>query len=195
MLQSRDRELLLVHAALQVQYQKPEQAITLLNALLEVDPEHQEARQVLAVACLNSGQLTRAIELCESLLKTRNSNQSGLWFCLSQARWKQNDAEGARQCEARVKICLRDANQCILGECLQLGPAHIRALPQEVSGNTDRYGVRNLRQPALADRPRHHPVQHADARRGGHHRTLPRRVHLGGPLDRRPQRPEAEPLG
>ena len=39
MLQTKDRELLLIHATLQIQYQKPEQAITLLDALLEVDPE------------------------------------------------------------------------------------------------------------------------------------------------------------
>ena len=36
MLQTKDVELLLIHAALQVQYQKPEQAITLLDALLEI---------------------------------------------------------------------------------------------------------------------------------------------------------------
>tara|TARA_B100001057_G_scaffold322939_1_gene323195 strand:+ start:167 stop:505 length:339 start_codon:yes stop_codon:yes gene_type:complete len=101
MLQPKDRELLLVHAALQIQYQKPEQAITLLDALLEADPEHQEARQALAVACLNSGQFTRTVELCESLLKAKHPNQAGLWFCLSRARWKQNDVEGARKAHRR----------------------------------------------------------------------------------------------
>ncbi|EPP5332821.1 type III secretion system chaperone VscY [Vibrio harveyi] len=101
MLQTKDVELLLIHAALQVQYQKPEQAITLLDALLEIEPEHQEARQTLAVACLNSGRYIRSIELCESLLEANNSNKAGLWFCLSQARWKQNDVEGARRAHRR----------------------------------------------------------------------------------------------
>tara|TARA_B100001059_G_scaffold139145_1_gene139279 strand:- start:534 stop:872 length:339 start_codon:yes stop_codon:yes gene_type:complete len=97
MLKTKDVELLLIHAALQVQYQKPEQAIILLDALLEIEPQHQEARQTLAVACLNSGRYTRSIELCESLLESEYSNQAGLWFCLSQARWKEQDVEGARR--------------------------------------------------------------------------------------------------
>ncbi|EDP58949.1 type III secretion system chaperone VscY [Vibrio sp. AND4] len=101
MLQTKDVELLLVHAALQVQYQKPEQAITLLDAVLEIEPHHQGARQTLAVACLHSGRYTRAAELCESLLQTEDSNQTGLWFCLSQARWKQHDVEGARRAHRR----------------------------------------------------------------------------------------------
>ncbi|WP_318429412.1 type III secretion system chaperone VscY [Photobacterium leiognathi] len=101
MLQTKDVELLLTHAALQVQYQKYEQAITLLDALLEIEPQHHEARKILAVACLHSCRYTRAIELCESLLGKNNSNQAGLWFCLSQARWKQNDVEGAHRTHRR----------------------------------------------------------------------------------------------
>ncbi|MDP2503815.1 translocation protein Y [Vibrio splendidus] len=101
MLQPKDVELLLIHAALQVQYKKPEQAIILLEALLEIEPQHLEARQALAVACLDSGRYTRSIELCESLLEASNSNEAGLWFCLSQARWKQDDPEGARRAHRR----------------------------------------------------------------------------------------------
>ncbi|MEZ8012435.1 type III secretion system chaperone VscY [Vibrio sp. 10N.222.54.F12] len=97
MLQAKDVELLLIHGALQVQYKKPKQAIMLLEALLEIEPQHKEARQTLAVACLDLGRYARSIELCESLLEANNSNEAGLWFCLSQARWKQDDVEGARR--------------------------------------------------------------------------------------------------
>ncbi|MCS0379663.1 type III secretion system chaperone VscY [Vibrio diabolicus] len=102
MLRSKDIELLLVHAALQVQYQKPEHAISILDAVLEIDPQHKEAMQTLAVACLQSDRYARAVEVCELLLKSDlKPDSAGLWFCLSQARWKQNDVDGARQAHRR----------------------------------------------------------------------------------------------
>ncbi|AUI87395.1 translocation protein Y [Vibrio azureus] len=101
MLSPKDQELLLVHAALQVQYQKPEQAITLLEGLLEFEPEHKEAQQVLAVASLHAGQYERSAELCEQLIQAQSINQSGLWFCLSQARWKQQNNKEARYAHRR----------------------------------------------------------------------------------------------
>lgn len=41
MLSTKDIELLLVHAALQVQYQQPDQAIAILDAVLELEPERR----------------------------------------------------------------------------------------------------------------------------------------------------------
>ena len=101
MLSHKDKELLLIHAALQVQYQKPEQAITLLDGLLEFEPEHQEAQQTLAVACFHSGQYERSAELCQKLIEKGAPNQTGLWFCLSQVRWKQKKVEEARHAHRR----------------------------------------------------------------------------------------------
>ncbi|MEA5291811.1 tetratricopeptide repeat-containing protein [Vibrio parahaemolyticus] len=103
MLSTKDIELLLVHAALQVQYQQPDQAIAILDAVLELEPEREDALHTLAVACLQTGRYTRAVAVCEGLLKSQSQSvqAAGLWFCLSQARWKQNDVEGARQAHRR----------------------------------------------------------------------------------------------
>ncbi|MDW2144871.1 type III secretion system chaperone VscY, partial [Vibrio sp. 1833] len=54
MLSTKDIELLLVHAALQVQYQQPDQAIAILDAVLELEPEREDALHTLAVACLQT---------------------------------------------------------------------------------------------------------------------------------------------
>ena len=87
-----------MHAALQVQYQQPQQAIYLLDALLELQPHCEQAKRLLAVACLKVGQYSRATMLCEALLQcVPQEYEPELWFCLSQARWKLNDQEGARQ--------------------------------------------------------------------------------------------------
>ncbi|WP_305831233.1 tetratricopeptide repeat protein [Photobacterium leiognathi] len=87
MLQTKDVELLLTHAALQVQYQKYEQAITLLDALLEIEPQHHEARKILAVACLHSCRYTRAIRAVRKLIgKKQLSNQAGLWHGFALAK-------------------------------------------------------------------------------------------------------------
>jgi type III secretion protein Y len=98
MLSYKDFELLLVHASLLVQYQQPEQAFVLLNAILEINPDCSDTKRLLSVACLQTGRYTRSAALCEELLQSQSTqNESGLWFCLSQAWWKQNNKDGARQ--------------------------------------------------------------------------------------------------
>ncbi|MDC5707133.1 tetratricopeptide repeat protein [Vibrio europaeus] len=102
MISKKESELLLVHAALQIQYQQPEQAMSLLDALLELSADNWEAKRLLAVACLQTGRYTRSTMLCEELLQVDlKDHEPGLWFCLSQARWKQNNQDGARQAHRR----------------------------------------------------------------------------------------------
>ncbi|KIT39038.1 hypothetical protein H320_23325 [Vibrio parahaemolyticus 49] len=105
MLSTKDIELLLVHAALQVQYQQPDQAIAILDAVLELEPEREDALHTLAVAYRmgTHGRYTRAVAICEGLLKSQSQSvqAAGIWFCLSQAAPLQNDVEGARQAHRR----------------------------------------------------------------------------------------------
>ncbi|WP_038172579.1 MULTISPECIES: tetratricopeptide repeat protein [Vibrio] len=113
MLSNQDVEFLLVHAALQVQYQQPDRAISLLNVVVDVRPHCCEAKRLLAVACLQVGCFARSILLCEELLQLQPQEyESGLWLCISQARWKQSRQEEARQAHRRyVRSLSSQANE------------------------------------------------------------------------------------
>lgn len=115
MLSNQDVEFLLVHAALQVQYQQSDRAISLLEVVLDIRPHCSDAKRVLAVACLQVGCFARSILLCEELLQLQPQEyESGLWLCLSQARWKQNRQKEALQAHRRyVKTLKSQLNESI----------------------------------------------------------------------------------
>jgi tetratricopeptide (TPR) repeat protein len=67
-------------------------AVTNIEALLQLDPNHAEALQLLSEIHLNSGNLDQAVIAAERLLKTADDPESRAFalFCTARIRFKKN---------------------------------------------------------------------------------------------------------
>lgn len=83
-LSSRQQDLLLLTGWLHLQYGHPDRACTLLAALLQLHPEHQDGRRTLLVAQLKLGKGEEALAHVELLMGLGEAD-GPLWLCRSRA--------------------------------------------------------------------------------------------------------------
>lgn len=98
MLNQSEVEVLHLHACLQMQYQQPQKALTLLKAIVLCAPEFRPAQTTLALVCLEAQEYQASVTWCQTLLDVKeNSDKSALLLCLSRAYWRLNEPQKARE--------------------------------------------------------------------------------------------------